>query len=345
VIADETSGLWQNLALFVIAGLLILVFGMKMTRVASELATRTRLGEAILGGFFIGASTSLPEIATSLTAAINGHADLAVSNAIGSVAGQTVFLAIADMTYRKANLEHAAASAENLMLSAFVIIMLSITLLAAVSPWVVFGGVHPVSVLMILVYIYGIRLVSRTQSKPMWLPRRTAETHSTIARDNTRQDSSIAMLWLRFTLAASLTAMAGWLLARTAIPISIYSGLSETLFGGLFVGITGSLPELVSALVAVRLGALTLAVGSILGGNAFDTLIVALSDWVYPGGSIFVAAGGNQVLLLTLSILLTAILMMGLVYREKHGIANIGIESFLILCLYLTAFGLLLITG
>lgn len=89
-----------------------------ITRVAVELAKVTGLGEAVMGALFLGARTSLPEIATSVTAAIGGHADLAMSNAIGSVAGQTAFLALADMAYRHANLEHAAASAENLMLAA-----------------------------------------------------------------------------------------------------------------------------------------------------------------------------------------------------------------------------------
>ena len=108
---------------------------------------------------------------------------------------------------------------------------------------------------------------------------------------------------------------------------------------------TGSLPELVSALSAVRIGALTLAVGSILGGNAFDTLIVAFSDVAYPQNSIFSAAGEDRIFMLALSVLLTSILMMGLVYREKYGIGNIGMESFLILSIYLGAFSLLMIKG
>jgi ABC-type uncharacterized transport system permease subunit len=36
---------------------------------------------------------------------------------------------------------------------------------------------------------------------------------------------------------------------------------------------------------------------------------------------------------------------MGLVYREKHGIANIGLESFLVLSFYIGAFALLLMVG
>ena len=62
------------------------------------------------------ASWSMP----LLSAAWKGHAGLAVSNAFGGIATQTACLAIADIVYRRANLEHAAASVDNLVVCAFV---------------------------------------------------------------------------------------------------------------------------------------------------------------------------------------------------------------------------------
>jgi len=333
-----------SLLLFALAALLILVFGISMTRVAAQLAERTGLGEAVMGALFLGAFTSLPEIATSITAASSGHADLAISNAIGSVAGQTAFLALADITYRRANLEHAAASAENLMLAAFVLVMLTLPQLGFALPQVAMGGIHPVSILMAAAYVQGLRMVSQTHDKPMWLPRRTVETR-TAGTDQGKRGAATSLLWLRFASFAAVTAIGGWLLAITAIPIMSHTGLSETLVGGLFTGLTGSLPELVTALAAVRMGALTLAVGDILGGNAFDALIVAFSDWAYLEGSIFAAASRDQGFLLALASLLTAILLMGLIYRERHGIANIGLESFLVLAFYVGAFAMLFAFG
>jgi cation:H+ antiporter len=333
-----------SLLLFALAALLILVFGVTMTRLAAALAERTGLGEAVMGALFLGACTSLPEIATSTTAAAAGHADLAMSNAIGSVAGQTAFLALADMAYRRANLEHAAASAENLMLAAFVLVMLSLPLMGLALPHLSVGGIHPVSVLMFLAYVQGLRMVAQAHNKPMWLPRRTAETR-TAGGESSPRGAPLWQLWLRFGLSAAATAVGGWLLAITAVPVARHTGLSETVVGGLLTGLTGSLPELVTALAAVRMGALTLAVGDILGGNAFDALIVAFSDWAYLDGSIFTAASPEQGFLLALAAVLTAILLMGLVSREKHGIANIGLESFLVLTFYIAAFALLLARG
>jgi cation:H+ antiporter len=65
---------------------------------------------------------------TSVATAAQGHPEFAVSNAVGGIAAQTAFLAIADILYRRANLEHAAASLTNLTQSGTLILLLSIPL-------------------------------------------------------------------------------------------------------------------------------------------------------------------------------------------------------------------------
>ncbi|MDR4495003.1 MAG: hypothetical protein MRJ99_11260 [Nitrospirales bacterium] len=128
--------------------------------------------------------------------------------------------------------------------------------------------------------------------------------------------------------------LGGWLVAHAGIVISARTGLSETVVGTLFTAVSTSLPELVTVMTAVRHGALTLAVGGVLGGNAFDTLLVAISDVIHKDGSIYVHIPEHLLFLSALTILMTGILLMGLVQREKHGVGNIGFESFLILSIY-----------
>ncbi len=131
-----------------------------------------------------------------------------------------------------------------------------------------------------------------------------------------------------------VVAAAGHFVARAGIALVDQGGISETAAGALLTAIATSLPELVTAIAAVRSGALRLAVGDILGGNCFDVLFVSAADVGYRSGSILHAASPPTYLVAT-CILLTAILMLGLLHREKHGIANIGFESFSVLVLYL----------
>ncbi|HRX85407.1 MAG TPA: sodium:calcium antiporter, partial [Phycisphaerae bacterium] len=135
--------------LFVAAAAVIGVVGTRLARIADALADATGWGEAFFGAVFLGASTSLPGVVTSVTAAWEGHAALAFSNALGGIAAQTVFLAVADMFYRKANLEHAAASVPNMMQGALLIVLLMAVLLLMSAPAVTVWSVHPGSVALV----------------------------------------------------------------------------------------------------------------------------------------------------------------------------------------------------
>lgn len=137
-----------------------------------------------------------------------------------------------------------------------------------------------------------------------------------------------------FTVYATIVALAGWSLAQLAIPLGEKTGLSHGLVGGVFTAVSTSIPELVVAITAVRMGALNLAVGDIIGGNAFDTLFVAASDFAYQEGPIYAAISSAEQFWLANSIVMTGVLLMGLIYRQRHGPANIGLESVLLLILY-----------
>ena len=106
----------------------------------------------------------------------------------------------------------------------------------------------------------------------------------------------------------------------------------RTLF---FTAISTSLPELVIAVAAVRMKSLTLAVGDIVGGNLFDTLFIAVSDFAYREGSIYAAISSTETTWLAITIIMSGILMVGLLHRERHGPGNIGWESVLLIITYL----------
>ena len=331
-----------GISLFAIAAIVIGLVGTRMCKVADRLADATGWGEAVVGAVFLGGSTSLAGIVTSVTAAYGGHAELAVSNAVGGIAAQTAFLAIADMFYRKANLEHAAASIANLIQGTLLMSLLAIPLLATSSPQVSYWGIHPATFAIIGAYLFGLRLVSQAEEKPMWKPRYTEKTELDEPAEITDINVSLTRLWLEFIFYALILALAGYLIAQTGVFIAIETGLSESLIGGLFTAVSTSLPELVVSVAAVRQGALTLAVGGIIGGNCFDILLLAFSDIAFRSGSIYAVISNNQIFVISLTILMTGILLLGLLQREKYGFANIGFESVLILVLYVGGIGLLI---
>jgi len=129
------SASWWVAAL-VLAGCAVVIWflGSRLAGTADELADRTGMGEAVAGALLLGAVTSLPGVITTVTGGLSGDAGFALANAVGGVAIQTVWLAIADLMYRRANLEHAAASLENLMQALILVALLSLPVIAYARP-------------------------------------------------------------------------------------------------------------------------------------------------------------------------------------------------------------------
>ena len=205
------------------------------------------------------------------------------------------------------------------------------------------GPVAPVTPVLLVSTLLGYRLAFKTGTAPMWRPEQTDETVQDTPEAGP-EGESIAGLALRFAASAAIVGVAGFAVAKATGHFGERTGLSQSLMGGLFAAIATSLPELVTVIAAVRRGALTLAVADIVGGNVFDVLFLVAADLAFLGGSIYHAegVGRREVFLVALTILLNVILLLGLVYREKHGPANIGFESVLMLVLYLLGFATML---
>lgn len=332
--------------LFLVGAVIILVTGTRLAVLADQIADKTGLGEAITGTVFLGLITALPGLAASVYAAMEGRAALAIGNAIGGIALQTTFLALADLFHRGANLEHAAASVSNMIQTTVLIILLTLVLLGLTGPDVAIGHVHPVTPLLMLAAGTGFWMMFRVKSAPMWEPTRTAETVIDVAAEMSSAQSTKALLLHFIGLAVVITA-AGALVAFATGRIADATGMNETLAGGLLSGVATSLPELVTTIAAVRRGALTLAVSDIVGGNFFDVLFVAAADIVFIGGSLYHAQGVDDDLefLTGLTILLNLILLLGLLYRQRYGPGNIGFEGVLMLIFYVAGFSILTLSS
>lgn len=340
ILNPESWTLLQSILVFSLCALVIAIAGTRITRVVDQLADRTGLGEATAGAVLLGAATSLSGSVLSVTAAYRGHPELAVSNALGGIAVQTFFLAIADMVYRRANLEHAAASAPNMMQNGLLIALLALILLAPTLPDVTLWQIHPITPILIGFYLYGTRLIQGAWESPMWRPSITLDTREDKPEAMNRLPP-LARLWTEFLLLMAALGAAGLVLEPAATTISAEAGLSQTVVGVLLTAISTSIPELVTSVAAVRRGALTLAVGGIIGGNAFDTLFMAASDIAYRDGSIYHTMDPDTERWVTLTLLMAAILIMGLIRRERYGLGRIGAESLAIMVLYILGVALM----
>lgn len=81
---DKKEPLWKML-LMIVVGIVMIVWGSDISvDAATELAKMFGMSERLIGLTIVAFGTSLPELVTSVTAAIKGKADLAVGNIVGS---------------------------------------------------------------------------------------------------------------------------------------------------------------------------------------------------------------------------------------------------------------------
>ncbi len=332
--SPDDPSLLTSLILFGLASAVILLIGLRLSKYADILADRTGMGEAIAGAVLLGAATSASGIVTSVSAAATGDINLAYSNSLGGIAAQTAFLAIADICYRRANLEHAAAEIVNVTQAALLCLLLTVPLIAYALPQVTFAGVHPASPILVALYIFGLRIAHQDRKAPMWVPKNTPETRTDEPEDESDKGPSTLTLFLAFGGMVILISLAGLVVARSGIAIAAATGIKQSVIGAVLTAVATSLPELVTTIAAVRRRALQLAVGGIIGGNMFDVLFLAASDVAYRDGSIYGGIEAGARFWALVGVAMTLVLLLGLIRREKAGPGRIGFESVSVLAIY-----------
>ncbi|MFD5319974.1 sodium:calcium antiporter [Streptomyces sp. NPDC127098] len=331
------TGEWPlgwSIVLFLVAGALTVLCSVRLATLGDVLADRTGQGEALFGAVFFGLVTSLSGIVMTAVSAADNHPDLAYSNAVGGIAAQTLAVAAADLAYRRVNLEHAAASLPNLLFGCLLIALLGIALMAAFSPDVTLWGVHPASAVLVFFYWGGLRLIS-DRRRALWVAVRTSETvpdvpdegPATARRGNGR-------LWAEFLGIAVVVVAGGWVVVRAAETFVAATGLAAGFVGAVLLGIVNALPETVTAIAAVRRGAVTLAVAAVIGGNCLDALNLVVGDLAYRGGSLYHAASPDELFLTAGALVMTTILLGGLLVRQERGWLRVGFDGVLLIALY-----------
>lgn len=233
---------WVSAVVLAVAAGVLLTGGGPFTRLVDRLADRTGLGETLSGILLVGAVTSLPGLITSILGAARGDAAFAMNNALGGIALQTTFIALADLFYRRANLEHAAASLPNLLAPIGLSIMLGTALVAGTGPQISVLGVHPVSVLLVFLYWYWLRLSRKVGANPLWRVTPTSSTRPDEPDPAAqRPGESTAAMWLKFAALAAVVSATGYVVGVAGLSLVERTGMSSGVVGAVVTGLVSAL--------------------------------------------------------------------------------------------------------
>lgn len=336
------SSPWVALGVFVVAAVLVWRSGTSLSRWTDLLADRMGLGEVFAGVVLLGVATSLPEVATTATAATRGAAQLAGSNLLGGLAMQIAILAVVDFFgVRDRALTFFAPSSALLMQGVMLIGMIALTAMAMVADPLVVGWVSGWSIVLGLGYFLSIYLIYKYEGNPRWEPLgEIAEAPKSADKLRAEQrshyeDSSTLALVGRFALAAGGVLVGGYFVATSGEALAEQSGLGHSFIGASLVAIATSLPELSTVAGAVRLGAYGMAVSNILGTNTLELGLFLPADLLYREGPIYSELGDPEMFLAMLGILISAIYLWGVLERKDQTVGRLGIDSVAVLVTYL----------
>ena len=329
--------------IFLVAAVVVWGAGTRLAAYADRFAKATGLSGALVGLVLLGGITSLPEIATSATAAVQGAGELAANNLVGGVALQVVMLAVVDVLVGRRALTSTVPRPDVLAYAAMnVALLVLIAAVVAAGDIEIFRlGVGAGPVLVLAAYglcLASARAVGRGDS---WRPVSLMESHADTEPDERSGEAGAGRLGLLMAAVGLVILVGGFLLTRSGERLAERTGLGASFFGAVFLGGATSLPELSSAIAAVRLRRPQMAIGDVLGGNLFNLSLLALVDALYRRGPVLAELGAFTVVAACLGALLCAIFIVGLVERRDRTVMRMGYDSAAILALYVLSLPLL----
>jgi cation:H+ antiporter len=330
--------------------------GVRLSNTTDVLLERFGLGQALGGLILLAIVTNLPEIAITASASLSGELGIAVGNILGGIAIQTTVLVLVDAFGVRGDrpLSYRAASLSLVLEGTLVITMLAFTVMSSQLPSsLIFGRLTPGGLLIVVCWVVGVLLIYKAQTRLPWteegeLPssQRVPKGTARARKDRDARNKGIGTLKTLavFAMASIITLVAGVALAQSGEAIAGRIGMEGILFGSTVLAAVTALPEISTGLTSARLGDYQLAVSDIFGGNAFLPVLFFVAG-LLSGQAVFPQLRDTDMYLIGLGILLTCVYIYGLIFRPRRTVLGLGLDSLVVLVLYLLGTAGLVLVG
>lgn len=308
------TGFWMYL--WLVVGFVLLIKGADFfVDGSSSVAKIFKVPTVIIGLTIVAMGTSAPETSVSISAALQGANEIAVSNVVGSnffnllvVVGICALLQPINITKSLVKRDYPYSIFATVLLLAGLIISYftkgqpGLTILDGIIMLIVFAIYLIILIRFTLISIAVGDNVTVEEVKSRSLP--------------------VSIILIVVGLAGVIAG--GDLVVKSATAIAQNFGMSNTLIGLTIVAIGTSLPELVTSIVAAKKGEADLALGNVIGSNIFNILFVlGISSTVHEITVEFDSVI-DTILLLAVNLIVLAI-----VVKKKSSIGR-GVGVFMI---------------
>lgn len=317
---------------FAICVALIGLAGPALTRNGDIIARLTGLSRSWIGLVLVATATSLPELFTGISAVTAADApNIAVGDVLGSCVFNLVMLVLLDEFSREEPM-YRSIDQGHILTAAFGIILIgsagAFLLLSRDAFSFDFLHVSGYTPFIIVIYLVAMRAAFVYERR----------TRARQEREPAKVEGGITLRTaaLRYAAAASVIVIAGTWLPFVGQELAEVMGWKTTFVGTLLVAGATSVPELVVSLSALKLGAVDMAIGNLLGSNLFDILILAIDDIAYGKGPLLRAVSPAHAITAFAATIMSGIFIVAMLYKPTTRIrGTIGWISMSLLVVYL----------
>ena len=231
---------------------------------AAGIAVKFGIPQLVVGLTIVAMGTSAPEAAVSITGAMNGAADIAVGNVLGSnilnvliILGLTGFITNVAIQKSTLMIEMPFMMAITVIFAVLGLSDGNVGFFDGIILWVLF--IAYLAYLFVLAKKGNQEEEDEPEERPVW------------------------KLLLLGVVGAAIVVWGADITVGAATTIASALGLSERFIGLTIVALGTSLPELVTSVTAARKGNCDIAIGNIVGSNIFNILfVIGTSSLIIP---------------------------------------------------------------
>ena len=261
-----STPLW--IVLLFAAGLVCIIKGGDLfVDAAGWIAEASGIPKFIIGATIVSFATTLPEMLVSVFAALEGNADIAVGNAVGSVTANTGLIMCLSLVCMTCLMERRQFGVKACLLLAAILSLFGFTR---------DGRLSVAEGLLVLVIFAGFLAESLISAR--------REQGTELKEDEERpavSGKTVAGNIVKFVLGAAGIVLGAQLLIDNGSAIAALLGVPDAIVAATMIAVGTSLPELVTTLTAIRKKESSLSVGNIIGANIMDlTLILPLCSLI-----------------------------------------------------------------
>ena len=333
--------LWMEL---IICATLIFWAGSLLSKYGDVIAEKTGWGRAWIGAILIAGVTSLPELASGVSAVAWLNApNLAAGAAIGSCLFNLALIAMIDLAYQPGRVL-AKAQDVHILSAGLGVLMLGIVAMGVLIGPVLNGfgvpGLSVLSIILLILYGVGGRMIANLEKERM------GEVLEKEAAEGNYAKISAEKTYIIFILSSIAIVGLGVWLSFIGDRLATTTGLSSSFVGNLFLALTTSLPEIAASLAAIRLGAIDLAIGNVLGSNLFNIALFFIYDLADGQANFWASLTNANAFAAVMTIMMTGVVIISLMYRASPKTPyRISWDGVAIAGMYVASMALLFLLG